>query len=103
MATSTTRIFKSGNSLAVRIPKDMTPDEVPEEAQIEWSNGVWTIRPLHRRTLAGLMDRFKAFSPEFMAGGREFHEQKERDWGDLRDDGSPPAKPPSRTDDAERT
>jgi antitoxin VapB len=103
MATSTTRIFKSGNSLAVRIPKDMTPDEVPEEAEIEWRNGVWTIRPLHRRTLAGLMDRFKAFSPEFMAGGREFHEQKERDWGDLRDDGSPPAKPTSTTDDAERT
>jgi antitoxin VapB len=78
--TATTRIFKSGNSLAVRIPKDMTPAEIPDEASIEWKHGVWTIRPLHRRSLAGLMDRFKAFSPDFMAGGREFNEQQERDW-----------------------
>lgn len=83
MTATTTRIFKSGNSLAVRIPKDMIPEQVPEEAQIEWKNGVWTIRPLHRRSRAGLMDRFKAFSPDFMAGGREFHEQKERDWSAL--------------------
>lgn len=81
MSTATTRIFRSGNSLAVRIPKDMTPPEVPEEAQIEWSGGVWTIRPLHRRSLAGLADRFKAFSPDFMSEGREFHAQKDRDWG----------------------
>jgi antitoxin VapB len=97
MATSTTRIFKSGNSLAVRIPKDMTPDEVPEEAQIEWSNGVWTIRPLHRRTLAGLMDVFRSFPPDFMAQGREFHEQKERDWGDLREfEAGPPDTPETK-------
>jgi antitoxin VapB len=80
LRTVTTRIFKSGNSLAVRIPKDMTPSEIPEEAEIEWSQGVWTIRPIHRRSLAGLMDRFKAFSPEFMSQGREFHEQDDRDW-----------------------
>ncbi len=83
MTTTTTRIFKSGNSLAVRIPKDMLPAEIPEQAQIEWRNGVWTIRPIHKRSLAGLMDRFKAFSPDFMAGGREFHEQKERDWSGI--------------------
>lgn len=83
MSTATTRIFKSGNSLAVRIPKDMLPAEIPEQAQIEWRNGVWTIRPLHKRSLAGLMDRFKAFSPDFMAGGREFHEQEERDWSGI--------------------
>lgn len=80
MSTATTRIFKSGNSLAVRIPKDMTPDPVPEEAQIEWNNGVWTIRPVHRRSLAGLMDVFRSFPADFMADGRALHEQKERDW-----------------------
>lgn len=80
MTIATTRIFKSGNSLAVRIPKDMTPDNVPEEAQIEWHNGVWTIRPIHRRSLARLMDRFKAFSPDFMADGRALNEQAPRDW-----------------------
>jgi len=80
MSIAITRIFKSGNSLAVRIPKDMTPAELPDEAQIEWHNGVWTIRPLHRRSLAGLADVFRAFPSDFMAQGREFHEQKERDW-----------------------
>jgi len=35
MTVATTRIFKSGNSLAVQIPKDMTPADVPDEAQIE--------------------------------------------------------------------
>jgi antitoxin VapB len=80
MTIATTRIFKSGNSLAVRIPKDMTPADLPEQAQIEWRNGVWIIRPLHRRSLAGLMDRFKAFSPDFMASGREVLDQAPRKW-----------------------
>jgi antitoxin VapB len=80
MTIATTRIFRSGNSLAVRIPKDMTPANVPEQAQIEWHNGVWTIRPLHGRSLAGLMDRFKAFSPDFMASGRELLDQSPRHW-----------------------
>ena len=34
-----TRIFKSGNSLAVRIPKDMMPADVPEDAEIKYSGG----------------------------------------------------------------
>lgn len=80
MSTATTRIFKSGNSLAVRIPRHMLPDEVPEEAQIEWSNGVWTIRPLQHRSLAELAEVFRAFPADFMAEGRELHRQRERDW-----------------------
>jgi len=35
---------------------------------------------MHRRSLAGLMDRFKEFSPDFMATGRELQEQAPRDW-----------------------
>ena len=41
------------------------------------------------------------FSPDFMAGGREFHEQKERDWGGVF--GSDPAdadESPKSTDGA---
>jgi antitoxin VapB len=92
MGTAITRIFKSGNSLAVRIPKDMQPAEIPDEAQIEWRNGVWTIKPINRRTLAGLMDVFAAFPPDFMAGGRGLNEQKERDWSGLTDIRSPQTK-----------
>ena len=95
MSTATTRIFRSGNSLAVRIPKDMVPSDVPEEAQIEWKGGVWTIRPVHRRSLAGLMERFKAFSPDFMREGREFHEQKERDWSSSSELNSEPNSEPN--------
>ncbi len=80
MNSTVTRIFKSGNSLAVRIPKEMTPADLPEEARIEWNGVVWTILPLRRRSLAGLKERFSAFSPDFMAQGRERHEEHERDW-----------------------
>lgn len=75
-----TRIFKSGNSLSVRIPKEMVPDDVPQEAEIQYSGGVWTIRPIHRRKLGGLAARLAAVSPGFMSEGRAPQEQKEYDW-----------------------
>ena len=78
--TLPTRIFKSGNSLAVRIPKDMTPAEVPEDAEIKYSGGVWTIRPIYKRKLTGLAEKFGAFSPGFMSEGRFVEEETDRDW-----------------------
>ncbi|WP_213062665.1 antitoxin [Acinetobacter populi] len=83
-----TKMFKSGNSFAIRIPKDLLPPEIPEEVTIEWRNGEWVIRPIQKRSLAGLMAKFKAFSPDFMPNGREFHEQKERDWSGIFDEDS---------------
>jgi len=75
-----TRLFKSGNSLAVRIPKELGFVDAPQEVDIEREGDSLIIRPVRRRSLAGLMEKFAAFSPNFMAEGREFHEQKERDW-----------------------
>ena len=75
-----TRIFKSGNSLSVRIPKEMVPADVPKEAEIEYQNGVWTIRPVQRRKLTGLVAKFRAFSPRFMAQGRQLEPETERVW-----------------------
>lgn len=75
-----TRIFKSGNSLSVRIPKEMVPAEVPQDAEIEYQGGVWTIRPVQRRKLSGLAAKFRAFSPGFMAQGRQAEPEIERDW-----------------------
>ncbi len=77
-----TRIFKSGNSLSVRIPKEMVPPDVPQDAEIEYKDGVWTIRPLIRRKLTGLAAKFRAFSPGFMAEGRQPEPEVERDWPD---------------------
>ncbi len=79
----TTRIFKSGNSLAVRIPKELAAHGQADEAQIEWRNGAWIIRPLPSRSLADLAEVFRAFPDDFMAEGRDAHEQKERDWPGL--------------------
>lgn len=78
--TLPTRIFKSGNSLAVRIPKDMMPADVPEDAEIKYSGGVWTIRPIYKRKLTGLAEKFGAFSPGFMSQGREPQDQDGYDW-----------------------
>jgi antitoxin VapB len=66
----------------VRIPKEMVPLEVPQDAEIEYKDGVWTIRPVQRRKLTGLAAKFRAFSPEFMAQGRQSEPEVERDWPD---------------------
>ena len=73
-----TRIFKSGNSQAVRIPKDLNFDSDIQEVEIERKNDTLMIRPRRKRSLAGLMDRFAAFPTDFMIEGREFHQERER-------------------------
>ena len=73
-----TRIFKSGNSQAVRIPKDLNFDSDIQEVEIERKNDALMIKPRRKRSLAGLMDRFAAFPADFMIEGREFHQERER-------------------------
>jgi antitoxin VapB len=73
-----TRVFKSGNSLAVRIPKELNFGEASRDVEIERQGDVLIIRPVQKRSLAGLMDKFAAFPSDFMIEGREFHEEKER-------------------------
>lgn len=74
----TTRVFKNGNSQAVRIPADLAFDRTDMEFEIERIGDELRIRPA-RRSLAGVMAKFARFSPEFMAEGRGEHEQAERD------------------------
>ena len=76
-----TRAFKSGNSLAVRIPKELAIIEPSQDIEIERIGDTLVLRPVVKRKLTGLAEAFAAFPPGFMAEGREFHEQKERDWG----------------------
>ena len=75
-----TRVFKSGNSLAVRIPKELAIVEASQDVEIEKVGNTLVLRPVERRKLTGLAEAFAMFTPDFMAEGREFHEQKERDW-----------------------
>jgi antitoxin VapB len=73
-----TKIFRNGNSQAVRIPAELSYDRTDVEMLIERIGDELRIRPA-RQSLAGLMERFARFSPEFMAQGRGKHEQHERD------------------------
>jgi antitoxin VapB len=75
-----TRVFKSGNSLAVRIPKELAIVEASQDVEIERIGNTLVLRPVVKRKLTGLAEAFAMFTPDFMAEGREFHEQKERDW-----------------------
>jgi antitoxin VapB len=75
-----TRVFKSGNSLAVRIPKELAIVDAAQEVEIERVGNTLVVRPVEQRTLAGIGEIFAMFSPDFMAEGREVHEEKERDW-----------------------
>lgn len=76
-----TKVFKSGNSLAVRIPKELAIVDGAQEVDIERVGNTLVVRPLERQTLAGLGDALGAFPEGFMAHGREFHEQADRRWG----------------------
>jgi antitoxin VapB len=79
---SNSRVFKSGNSQAVRIPSELAYDDVGQEVEVERKGDTLVIRPVYRKKLTGISEVFAMFSPDFMADGREFHEQEERDWGD---------------------
>lgn len=75
-----TRIFKSGNSMAVRIPKELAIAGASQEVEIERVGNTLVVRPVKQETLGDLMEILTSFPKSFMAEGREFHEQKERDW-----------------------
>ena len=75
----TTRIFKNGNSQAVRIPADLSFADQDVTYEIERVGDELRIRPLRSKTLAGLLDVFKSFPPDFMHDGREDQTQAERD------------------------
>lgn len=75
----TTRIFRNGNSQAVRIPAALAFERTDCELEIERIDDEIRIRP-KRRPLTGLLQKFASFSPEMMcAGCEEDQEQSERD------------------------
>lgn len=73
-----TRVFRNGNSQAVRIPADLAFDRNDLEVEIERVGDELRIRPLPRR-LSGAMDKFRAFSADFMADGRGDNREGERE------------------------
>lgn len=78
-----TRVFKSGNSLAVRIPKELGFVDSAQDLEVERVGNTLVLRRVEQDTLADIGEIFAMFSPGFMADGREFHEEQERDWSGL--------------------
>ena len=65
-----TRVFKSGNSQAVRIPKELSFPDNLQDVEIERRGDELVIRPLRQQKLTGLRAKLAAFSADFMAEGR---------------------------------
>lgn len=75
-----TRVFKSGNSLAVRIPKELGFVDAAQDVEVERIGDTLVLRLVAHETLADIGKICTMFSPSFMADGREFHDERERDW-----------------------
>lgn len=75
-----TQVFQSENSLAVRIPKEMSFEGNVQEVDIVRQGDVLMIRPIQRGSLMEVAGAFAAFPAGFMVDGRELNEQVERDW-----------------------
>jgi antitoxin VapB len=75
---TTTRLFKNGNSQAVRIPAELAYERNEMELEIERIGQEIRIRPA-QRTLGGVMDKFAAFSPGLFPDERGEQEQTERE------------------------
>jgi antitoxin VapB len=74
------RIFKSGNSLAVRIPKELAFADATRDVEIERKGDTLVIRPVNKQSLAGAMKAFAAFPAGFMSAGRDANVQSPRAW-----------------------
>jgi antitoxin VapB len=75
-----TKIFKSGNSQAVRIPVELQFVDGAQDVEIERVGNTLVLRPIVHETLDDIGEIFAMFSPSFMEQGREFHPEKDRDW-----------------------
>ena len=73
-----TKVFKNGNSQAVRIPADLAFDRSDLEVEIERVGDELRIRPLPRR-LNGVLAKFGAFSPDFTDKSRGESREGERE------------------------
>jgi antitoxin VapB len=73
-----TKVFRNGNSQAVRIPAELAYDRTDLELEIERVGDELRIRPAHR-SLAGVLNLFARFSPDFMSEERSDQEQAERE------------------------
>ena len=73
-----TKVFKNGNSQAVRIPAEYAYERSDIDVEVERIGDEIRIRPA-RRKLDQVMAKFAQFSAGFMDQGRGDNQEKERD------------------------
>lgn len=74
------RVSKIGNSLALRIPKELAFVQGAQNIDMERVGNALVVRPVVQVIIGDLTLIRSMFSLNFMAAGREFHEQSEHDW-----------------------
>lgn len=74
----TTKLFRNGNSQAVRIPSELAYERTDMELEIERVGEELRIRPI-RKPLTGVLKKFARFGPNIMSEGRGDQEQAERE------------------------
>ena len=75
---TTTRLFRNGNSQAVRIPAELAYERSDLELEIERCGDELRIRPAGR-PITGALDALASFSSNFLSEGRPEQEQSERE------------------------
>lgn len=73
-----TRLFKNGNSQAVRIPAELAYSSWDIDLVIERQGDELRIRPARRR-MGDVLGKLAQFSPDFMSEGRDLNIEGERD------------------------
>lgn len=72
-----TRVFQSGNSQAIRIPKEIQFERLDIEYEIERQGDQIIVRPVPP-PLTDVLSRFAAFSDDFLQEGRPTQGEQER-------------------------
>jgi antitoxin VapB len=73
-----TKLFKNGNSQAVRIPAELAYSSLDIELVIEREGDELRIRPARRR-IGDVLGKLARFSPDFMRDGRGLNAEGERE------------------------
>ena len=77
-AMANTKLFKNGNSQAVRIPAELAYNNWDVELVIERQGDELRIRPAQRR-MGDVLGKLAQFSPDFMSEGRGINIERERE------------------------
>ncbi len=78
LTMANTKLFKNGNSQAVRIPAELAYSTWDVDLVIERQGDELRIRPAQRR-MGDVLGKLAKFSPDFMAQGRGENMEGERE------------------------